>query len=178
MLNISLNINNEHRPVSVDGATNLLRVLREQLMLTGTKRGCDYGVCGACTVVIDGQPARACLTLAADCDDRCITTIEGLCAPGTLSRLQQALLDAGAVQCGFCTPGIVMALHALISRESTVDEHTVRAALGGNLCRCTGYAAIVTAALNAAGMSLSAPSGPHGSVLTSQAREEPINRES
>lgn len=148
MLNLSLTINTEHHAATADGSTTLLQVLREQLALTGTKRGCDYGVCGACTVLIDGTPARSCLTLAADCSHYRITTIEGLAAPGCLSDLQQALLDAGAVQCGFCTPGIVMALHALLSHDARPDEHAVRAALGGNLCRCTGYSAIVQAALD------------------------------
>lgn len=147
MLNLSLDINGEQRSATVDGSTTLLRVLREQLALTGTKRGCDYGVCGACTVLIDGNPARSCLSIAADCVESRITTIEGLTAPGSLSGIQQALLDAGAVQCGYCTPGIVMALRALLNENPAPDEQAVRSALGGNLCRCTGYSAIVQAAL-------------------------------
>jgi carbon-monoxide dehydrogenase small subunit len=178
MLNVSLRVNHESRQAHVDGSTNLLQVLREQLTLTGTKRGCDYGVCGACTVVIDGQPARACLTLAADCEDRDITTIEGLADPGSLSPIQQALLDAGAVQCGFCTPGIVMALHALLQRDSSPDAHAIRAALGGNLCRCTGYTAIVKAALNAISRSSETTSATHSPAPESGSHDQLQRQES
>ena len=150
MIDVTLNVNGVAETVRADGATTLLRALREQLRLNGAKRGCDYGVCGACSVLIDGEPARACLTLAADCEGRIIQTIEGVAPPGELSGLQQALLDAGAVQCGFCTPAVVLALKALLDKPGRPDEAAVRAALGGNICRCTGYAAIVDAALKVA----------------------------
>ena len=150
MIDVTLNVNGAEESVQADGATTLLRVLREQLRLNGAKRGCDYGVCGACSVLIDGEPARACLTLAADCEGRAILTIEGVAPSGELSALQQALLDVGAVQCGFCTPAVVLALKALLDKPGKPDEAAVRAALGGNICRCTGYAAIVDAALKVA----------------------------
>lgn len=150
MIDVTLNVNGSAETVRADGATTLLRALREQLRLNGAKRGCDYGVCGACSVLIDGEPARACLTLAADCEGRAIQTIEGVAPPGELSGLQQALLEAGAVQCGFCTPAVVLALKALLDKPGKPDEAAVRAALGGNICRCTGYAAIVAAALKVA----------------------------
>lgn len=150
MIDVTLNVNGAAETVRADGATTLLRALREQLRLNGAKRGCDYGVCGACSVLIDGEPARACLMLAADCEGRKIQTIEGVAPPGELSALQQALLEAGAVQCGFCTPAVVLALKALLDKPGKPDEAAVRAALGGNICRCTGYSAIVTAALKVA----------------------------
>jgi len=150
MMNVTLAINGAAETVRVDGATTLLRVLREQLRLNGAKRGCDYGVCGACSVLVDGQPTRSCLALAADCEDRAILTIEGAAPAGELSALQQAMLDTGAVQCGFCTPAIVLALKALLDANLSPDEAAVRGALGGNICRCTGYSAIVAAALKVA----------------------------
>lgn len=150
MPDITLSINGATEHVAADGTTTLLAALREQLQLTGAKRGCDYGSCGACTVLVDGRPARACLSLAADLEGCSITTIEGLAPGGEPSHLQQALVAEGAVQCGFCTPGIATTLHALLLQNPKPSETEVRQALVGHLCRCTGYAAIVAAALKVA----------------------------
>lgn len=145
---IVLTVNAEDRPVLLGRATTLLEVLRGQLHLTGTKQGCNYGVCGACTVLIDGKAARACLSLAGDCDGRDITTIEGLADDPVAGVVREALVDAGGVQCGYCTPGINVALTELLREEIegplTPDE--IRHWLGGNICRCTGYVKIVAAA--------------------------------
>lgn len=142
---IRLDVNGQEHLVSADGVTTLLEVLRSQLRLTGAKRGCDYGVCGACTVLIDGKPARSCLALACNCEGRSITTVEALASGERLHPLQQALLDHGAVQCGFCTPGVLLAMKALLDAEPRPSREAIRAALAGNICRCTGYSAIVDA---------------------------------
>ena len=144
-MHIALTVNGESREVLAPAAATLLDVLRDRLELTGSKRGCNHGVCGACTVLLDGKLARACLTLAADVGERQVTTIEGV---EGLSKVQKALIDAGAIQCGFCTPGFVMTLTELFAREAHPDTQVIRAALAGNLCRCSGYVKIVEAALS------------------------------
>jgi 4-hydroxybenzoyl-CoA reductase subunit gamma len=121
----------------------LLDHLREFLGLTGTKRGCDGGECGACTVLIDGEPRLACLTLASTCEGQRIETIESLAAHGRLNRLQQAFHEKLGVQCGYCTPGMIMAAEALLRRNPHPTEAQIREALSGNLCRCTGYVKII-----------------------------------
>jgi aerobic carbon-monoxide dehydrogenase small subunit len=146
-MHIELKINGESRELAAPSEATLLDVLRNQLELTGSKRGCNHGVCGACTVLLDGKPARACLTLAADVGERQVTTIEGV---GELSSVQKALIDSGAIQCGFCTPGFVMALTSLFEKNPTPDREAVRAALSGNLCRCSGYVKIIEAAASLA----------------------------
>ena len=118
-------------------------MLREQLDLSGTKQGCDGGECGACTVLVDGEPRLACITLAASVQDRAIETIEGLAQGGRMSALQQAFHENLGTQCGFCTPGMVMASEALLRREPQPSDEQIRAALAGNLCRCTGYVKII-----------------------------------
>jgi carbon-monoxide dehydrogenase small subunit len=143
----SLDINGERREVLAPVSSTLLEVLRGPLELTGTKRGCNHGVCGACTVLIDGKLARACLTLAADVGEQAVLTIEGIGDDRGLSRVQQALLDAGAIQCGFCTPGFVMALTSLLASQPHPSADEIRSALSGNLCRCSGYIKIVEAAI-------------------------------
>jgi len=145
-MQISLTVNDERHEAAAPASATLLEVLREALGLTGSKRGCNHGVCGACTVLLDGKPARACLTLAADVGERGVTTIEGIGEAGGFSAVQQALLDAGAIQCGFCTPGFVVALTHLFSKNSSPSRDEIRAALSGNLCRCSGYVKIVEAA--------------------------------
>ena len=144
-MHIALTVNGESREVLAPAAATLLEVLRDRLELTGSKRGCNHGVCGACTVLLDGKLARACLTLAADVGERQVTTIEGV---EGLSKVQKALIDAGAIQCGFCTPGFVMTLTELFAREAHPEREVIRAALSGNLCRCSGYVKIVEAALS------------------------------
>ena len=144
-------VNGEPRDVLAPVSATLLEVLRDGLELTGTKRGCNHGVCGACTVLVDGRLARACLLLAADVGEQAVVTVEAVAADGVLSAVQQALVDAGAIQCGFCTPGVVMALTELFAREPHPGADAIRAALAGNLCRCSGYVKIVEAALRLAG---------------------------
>ena len=146
-----LTVNGESRDVLAPVSTTLLDVLRDSLSLTGTKRGCNHGVCGACTVLLDGRIARSCLTLAADVGERTVTTIEGIAGDRDFSPVQRALIDAGAIQCGFCTPGFVIALTDLFARDSHPDRETIRMALSGNLCRCSGYVKIIEAAEHLAG---------------------------
>jgi aerobic-type carbon monoxide dehydrogenase small subunit (CoxS/CutS family) len=150
-LHYALNVNGEPRDVLAPAAATLLDVLRASLGLTGSKRGCNHGVCGACTVLLDGRLARSCLTLAVDVGERPVTTIEGIAGDGDFSPVQRALIDAGAIQCGFCTPGFVIALAELFAREPHPDRATIRDALSGNLCRCSGYVKIVEAAERLAG---------------------------
>jgi carbon-monoxide dehydrogenase small subunit len=144
-MQIELTVNGEPREVVAPASATLLEVLRDELGLTGSKRGCNHGVCGACTVLLDGKLARSCLTLAADVGERTVTTVEGVAENG-LSPVQRALVDAGAIQCGFCTPGFVIALTELFSRIEKPTRDEIRAALSGNLCRCSGYVKILEAA--------------------------------
>jgi len=148
---LELHVNGEdHEALAWPGET-LLDVLRGGLYLTGTKRGCDQGVCGACTVLVAGRPARACLMLAVDCQDREVVTIEGLTAGGEATAVQQALASEGAVQCGYCTPGIVVSLVHLKRQRDTITTDQVRQAISGNICRCSGYVKIVEAVMTALG---------------------------
>lgn len=142
-----LAVNGVPRAVAAeDLGLSLLEYLRERLLLTGVKNGCGVGACGACTVVVDGQARRACRTKVADVVGKSVNTIEALEGPdGTLHPIQQAFIDAGAVQCGFCTPGMIMSAYALLLRDPNPDRAAIRAALSGNLCRCTGYQQIVDA---------------------------------
>ncbi len=142
---ITLNVNGRARQMFVQPWHTLLQVLREQVSLTGAKRGCNQGVCGACSVLIDGEVARGCLTLAANAAGREITTIEGLGRAGSLSTVQQAFLDHGAVQCGFCMPGMIVAATALLDRTPQPTEEEIRDGLSGNLCRCSGYVKVIEA---------------------------------
>src|SRR4030042_379392 len=142
---IEMRINGQKVEWSVDGNQTLLEFLREQLGLTGTKRGCDQGDCGACTVLIDGQPTNSCLVLVSEVSGREITTIEGLSQDGKLHPLQQAFVDYNAVQCGFCTPGMILTATALLKENPDPTPEEIRQYLQGNLCRCTGYSKIVRA---------------------------------
>jgi carbon-monoxide dehydrogenase small subunit len=137
-------------PVSVEPDRSLLWTLRHELGLTGSKEGCDDSECGACMVLIDGKPVNSCSYLALQADGREITTVEGLSDGSELAPLQQAFLNAGGVQCGFCTPGMLISATALLRENPAPTEDEVRLALSGNLCRCTGYQKIVTAVLSAA----------------------------
>jgi len=143
-------VNGDPQEVSVTGAQTLLDVLREDLHLTGTKCGCNQGICGACTVLCDGMPIRACLALAMVVDGRDILTVEGGKTDHVLSVVQQAFVETGAVQCGFCTSGMIMSATALLMRKPSPDRQEIREELSGNLCRCTGYAKILDAVALAA----------------------------
>ncbi|MGH9490703.1 MAG: (2Fe-2S)-binding protein [Terriglobales bacterium] len=142
-MTLTLTINAQARGVETDPSALLIEVLRDHLGLTGTKCGCDDSSCGACTVLVNGEPALACTLLAASCEGQTITTIEGIGADGRLTALQRAFGRMGGAQCGFCTPGMVMAAKALLDRCSDPSDSEIRAALSGNICRCTGYVQIV-----------------------------------
>jgi aerobic-type carbon monoxide dehydrogenase small subunit (CoxS/CutS family) len=144
-IRLNLTVNGEPVDALVDDYKTLLEVLREDLGLTGTKHGCELGECGACAVLVDGQPLLSCLLLAVECAGRSVTTIEGLAAGGQLHPLQACFADLGAAQCGYCTPGILMTAKALLDREPHPSRERIREALSGNLCRCTGYAQIIDA---------------------------------
>jgi aerobic-type carbon monoxide dehydrogenase small subunit (CoxS/CutS family) len=146
----TLAVNGRQYPISVEPHRSLLWALRQELGLTGSKEGCDDSECGACMVLIDGRPVNSCSYLAVQADGREITTIEGLAEGSELAPLQQAFLDAGGVQCGFCTPGMLISATALLRENASPSEDEVRLALAGNLCRCTGYQKIVSAVLSAA----------------------------
>ena len=140
---IALTVNGEPRRATAEARTTLADFLREQLGLTGTHLGCEHGVCGACTVLLDGLAVRACLMLAVQARDREVTTIEGLADGDTFHPVQQGFYDSHAFQCGFCTPGFVMTTVELLAEDPDVDEAEIREALSGNICRCTGYESIV-----------------------------------
>jgi aerobic-type carbon monoxide dehydrogenase small subunit (CoxS/CutS family) len=140
---IALTVNGEPRRATAEARTTLADFLREQLGLTGTHLGCEHGVCGACTVLLDGLAVRACLMLAVQARDREVTTIEGLADADTFHPVQQGFYDSHAFQCGFCTPGFVMTTVELLAEDPDVDEAEIREALSGNICRCTGYESIV-----------------------------------
>ncbi len=142
---ITLTINGAKRALSIEPWTTLLDALRDQLGLTGAKRGCNQGVCGACTVLRDGRPVRGCLSLAIDCAGAEIATVEGLADGDQLAAVQQAFLEASAVQCGFCTPGMLLVVQALLKENPRPSIDEIRSGLSGNLCRCSGYRKIVDA---------------------------------
>ena len=149
---INFTVNGEIEQVDVTGHMTLLDMLREKLVLTGTKHGCAAGECGACTVMMNGEPVNSCLVLAVECNDAEIVTVEGLARDTQLDPIQKAIIDAGGVQCGYCTPGILIASRALIDRNPDPSESEIRAALVGNLCRCTGYIRIIEGVQEAAKM--------------------------
>ena len=142
---ITFRVNGDRRTIEILPNTTLLQMLRYDLGLTGTKQGCGIGQCGACTVLMDGEPVNACLVMAAKADGKEILTIEGLGSRERLDPLQKAFIDHGAVQCGFCTPGMLVAAKALLNRTPKPSREEIKAALSGNLCRCTGYQQIIDA---------------------------------
>jgi carbon-monoxide dehydrogenase small subunit len=149
---ITITVNDLVETVDVPQNMTLLTMLREKLSLTGTKNGCTAGECGACTVLMNGEPVNSCMVLAAECDGATIVTVEGLAKNGKLNKVQEAIIKTGGVQCGFCTPGMLISATALLERNPQPTEKEIRAALVGNLCRCTGYFRIVEAVKEAAKM--------------------------
>ena len=150
MMEISVTVNGETRNRSVEARRTLADFLRDDLDLTGTHLGCEHGVCGACTVILDGRPVRSCLMLAVQAAGSEVTTIEGLAPDGELGTLQQAMQDSHSFQCGFCTPGFVMQATAFLGARPDAGEQEIREALSGNICRCTGYQSIIDGVLLAA----------------------------
>jgi carbon-monoxide dehydrogenase small subunit len=151
IFDIELQVNGTQRQGSVEPRKTLADFLREDLELTGTHLGCEHGVCGACTVIVNGEPARSCLMLAVQANGAHVLTVEGLATNGEMNRLQQAMWESHGFQCGFCTPGFLMQITALLAENPNPDEPEIREALSGNLCRCTGYESIVNGVLRAAG---------------------------
>jgi len=147
---IELNINGDVHEILVATHHTLLEVLRDQLGLTGTKRGCDLGACGACTVLIEGEAYLSCLMLAVDAIGKQVVTIEGLSEAGDLHPLQSAFVDQGALQCGFCTPGMILTAKAILDEEKHPTEEVIKQKMAGNLCRCTGYKKVVEAVMRVA----------------------------
>lgn len=147
---ITLTVNDLVETVDVPQNMTLLQMIREKLSLTGTKNGCSAGECGACTVLMNGEPVNSCMVLAVECDGVKVVTIEGLAKTGTLSELQKAIISSGGVQCGFCTPGMLISATALLKRNPGPSDTEIREAIVGNLCRCTGYVRIVDAIRQAA----------------------------
>ena len=147
---INLKINGETYKLNIKSNILLLDLIRDEIGLTGTKRGCDTGECGACTVLIDGKPVNSCLVLAVEANGKNILTIEGLAENGQLHPLQEAFIEEGAVQCGFCTPGILLSAKVLLDVKSNPKEEEIKKAIASNLCRCTGYIKIIKAIISAA----------------------------
>lgn len=149
MITVTLDINGKPRTVTVEARETLADVLRDKLNLTATHLGCEHGACGACTVAIDGMASRACLTLAVMCDGRKVVTLEGARDDAVMALLRRHFHESHALQCGYCTPGMLMMARDILARHRAPDEATVRKELSGHICRCTGYAGIVTAIFNA-----------------------------
>jgi aerobic carbon-monoxide dehydrogenase small subunit len=145
-MRVDLNVNGQTHALDVEPRMSLLDCLRERLLLTGTHAGCEHGVCGACTILIDGAPARSCLIFAVQADGYTITTIEGVTpGPGELSPVQDAFCETHGMQCGYCTPGVILTAHALLADNPVPSRAQIVEAIAGNICRCTGYAQIVEA---------------------------------
>jgi len=147
---ITLTVNSSPEIVEIPANMTLLQMLREKLGLTGAKNGCSAGECGACTVIMNGEAVNSCMVLAVECQGADVLTVEGLAKDGVLDPIQEAIIEHGGVQCGFCTPGILMSARALLNRDPNPSEEDIREALVGNLCRCTGYLRIVDAVKDAA----------------------------
>jgi carbon-monoxide dehydrogenase small subunit len=156
---IALTVNGRRETIAVEPHLTLLELLRDSLGLTGTKEGCSTGHCGACTVLVNGEPISSCLLLAMEADGQAVTTVEGLARNGDLHPIQAAFIEKGGLQCGFCTSGMLLAAVALLQRSPQPDDREIRMALAGNLCRCTGYTKIVEAVQRAAQEMQRAPQG-------------------
>ena len=148
---MTFTINGEKVSLRIEPHWTLLQLIREGLKLTGTKEGCGQGECGSCTVLLDGRAVNSCLVLAVDVDGRSVETIEGLARGGTLHPLQVSFIEKGAIQCGFCTPGMIMRSKELLDKKGSLSERELRYEMAGNLCRCTGYAKIIDAIMDVAG---------------------------
>ncbi len=151
---LHVTINNEVEHMVVPSNMTLMQMLREKMALTGTKNGCSAGECGACTVLLNGEPVNSCMVLAVECDEAQIVTVEGLAGDKQLDPIQDAIIQAGGVQCGFCTPGILISSRALLDRNPSPSDDEIKEALVGNLCRCTGYARIIESVKAAAKVQL------------------------
>jgi carbon-monoxide dehydrogenase small subunit len=150
MINLKINVNGKDHDLQVDDSLRLLDVLRDELKLTGTKEGCAVGECGACTIIMNGEAVNSCLILATQANDAIIETVENLEEDDVLSKLQNDFVEEGAIQCGFCTPGMLMSAKALLDKTAHPTEEQIKEALEGNLCRCTGYVPILNAVIKAA----------------------------
>ncbi|MGE3662318.1 MAG: (2Fe-2S)-binding protein [Pseudonocardia sp.] len=160
---VSLTVNGESHEVLIESRRTLADVLREDVGLTGTKLGCEHGVCGACTVLVDGRAVRSCLIFAVQAQEAEISTVEGLAEDGRLDHVQQAFTDNHGLQCGFCTAGMLMSVHAMLAENPDPTEDEIRVGLNGNLCRCTGYQNIVRSTAAAAAAGKAAKSGAQAS---------------
>ena len=150
LIKIQVTVNGREEILDVPSNLSLLNMLRENLTLTGTKSGCEAGECGACTVLLEGEPVNSCMILAVECSGLSVETIEGLSEEERMKKLQQAFMDLNAIQCGFCTPGMLISAFALLKRNPDPSDEEIRMALLGNLCRCTGYERIISAVKKAA----------------------------
>ncbi|MBT4574848.1 MAG: (2Fe-2S)-binding protein [Candidatus Cloacimonetes bacterium] len=150
MINLKINVNGKDHDLQVDDSLRLLDVLRDELKLSGTKEGCAVGECGACTIIMNGEAVNSCLILATQANDAIIETVENLEEDDVLSKLQNDFVEEGAIQCGFCTPGMLMSAKALLDKTAHPTEEQIKEALEGNLCRCTGYVPILNAVIKAA----------------------------
>jgi carbon-monoxide dehydrogenase small subunit len=154
---INITVNGHSEQVAVASNTTLMRMLRETLALTGTKNGCSAGECGACTVLLNGEPINSCMVLAAECDGAEVITVEGLAGDHQMDPVQETIVNSGGVQCGFCTPGILISARALLNRNPDPSEEDIKNALVGNLCRCTGYVRIIESIKKASRVKVSRP---------------------
>jgi carbon-monoxide dehydrogenase small subunit len=170
-MHLSLTVNGIRHELEIPSALRLIDLLRDELGLTGTKEGCGEGECGSCTVLLDGRAVCSCLVLAVQARDREVTTIEGLAHDGELDVLQRMFIEHGAVQCGFCTPGMILSAKALLNQNPHPTEMEIRTALAGNLCRCTGYTTIVEA-VSTAGEASAAPAITAASLTAAVAQEK------
>ena len=154
---INITVNGYSEQVTVASNTTLMRMLRETLALTGTKNGCSAGECGACTVLLNGEPVNSCMVLAVECDGAEVITVEGLAGDHQMDPVQESIVNSGGVQCGFCTPGILISARALLNRNPDPSEEDIKNALVGNLCRCTGYVRIIESIKKASRVKVSRP---------------------